>query len=52
MKTKFVREGFNKMPNEPRNPDTKSREAETETEGGREKYYEAEAEAESIKNST
>ena len=50
MKTKFVNEGFIKTHNEPRKPDTKSREAETEAEAGRKKKYcEAEAEAEFIK---
>ena len=36
---------------EPWKPDTEFREAETETEAGHKKYYEAEAEAESIKSS-
>ena len=48
---KFVNEGFIKTPIEPWKPDTKFREAETETEAGCKKYHEAEADAETIKNS-
>ena len=51
IETKFVNEGFIQTSIEPRKPDTKFREAETEVKAGRKKYYEAEAEAESIKNS-
>ena len=39
------------LPHELRKPDTKIREAETEAEAGRKIIYEAEAEAEAIKNS-
>ena len=39
------------MSTEPRKPDTKFHEAETEAEAGRKKYHEAEAEANTIKNS-
>ena len=44
-----MNEGFIKTPIEPRKPDTKFREAETEAEAGRKKYHEAEVEAEAIK---
>ena len=40
-----------KTPIDSRKPDTKLREVDTEAEAGRKKYHEAEAEAESIKNS-
>ena len=46
---KFVNEGFIKTPIEPWKPDTKFRE--TETEAGCKKFHEAEADAETIKNS-
>ena len=49
---KFVNEGFTETSIEPRKPDSKFREAETEAEAGRKKYYEAEPEAKLIKNST
>ena len=42
---------FIKAPIEPREPGTKFREAEADAEAGRKNYCEAEAEAESIKNS-
>ena len=45
-----MNEGFIKTSIEPRKPDAKFREDEIEAEAGRKKYYEAEAEAESIKN--
>ena len=49
--SKFLNEGCIKKPIELRKPDTKLRETETEAGAGRKKYYEAEGEAESIKNS-
>ena len=51
MKTELVNEGFVKTPIEPRKQDIRFREAETEAEAGSMKYFEAEAEAESINNS-
>ena len=52
IETKFVNEGFIKTPIELWNSDTKfRREAETEAEAGRKRYYEAEADTEFIKNS-
>ena len=51
IEAKFMNEGFIKTPIEPRKPGTKFREAKAEAEAGRKNYYEAEAEAESIKNS-
>ena len=51
IKTELVNEGFVKTPIEPRKPAISFREAEAGAEAGRIKYFEAEAQAESIKNS-